>query len=240
MKAPLPFSLKFPAKKDSKASFSSSMLRAVAFPLLLFTAGGLLLLTFLADQTIRNATSKMHSSNLEELPDLEIALLLGCSEYLGNGRRNLYFSHRIEAALELFHSGRNVTFLVSGDNSRKDYNEPEAMKAALVRGGVPEETVFCDYAGFRTLDSVVRARKVFGAEKFLVISQQFHNERAIFLAQKKGIEAYGYNAADVNYRGGLKTRLREKLARVKTLLDITVLGSQPKFPGNPIRLTSNE
>ncbi|MDF1852075.1 MAG: ElyC/SanA/YdcF family protein [Verrucomicrobiales bacterium] len=207
------------------------------FPVALLGAGFLLLVIFLADKTIQNRTESAHSSDLIQVPDLDVAVILGCSEYLSNGRKNLYFSHRIAAALELYDNGRCRTFLVSGDNGRHSYNEPEAMKQALIRGGIPAEQIYCDFAGFRTLDSVVRAKKVFGIDRFIIVSQRFHNERAIYLAQKNGIDAFGYNAQDVHYRGGLKTRLREKLARVKTVLDVTLLDSQPKFLGTriPIR-----
>ncbi|MGB0177627.1 MAG: SanA/YdcF family protein, partial [Owenweeksia sp.] len=98
----------------------------------------------------------------------------------------------------------------------------------------PEERIVLDYAGFRTFDSMVRAREVFGQQAFTVISQPFHNERAIFIARKFGIEAYGYNAPDVIGAGGFRTKVREVGARVKMVLDIYVLNTQPKFLGEKI------
>ncbi|SUH34826.1 SanA protein [Salmonella enterica subsp. enterica] len=112
--------------------------------------------------------------------------------------------------------------LVSGDNGKKEYDEPSAMQQALIAKGVPEAAIFCDYAGFSTLDSVVRARKVFGENRITIISQAFHNQRAIWLAQQYGIDAIGVNAPDLNKRHGTYTRLREKLARVSAVLDAKI------------------
>ena len=122
--------------------------------------------------------------------------------------------------------------LISGDNSTKEYDEPESMKQALIAKGVPGEDIVLDYAGFRTLDSIIRAKKIFGQTKLTIISQRFHNERAIYLALENGIDAIGYNAKEI--RGStsfLKTGyLREGLARVKMFLDIW-FGKSPKFMG---------
>ena len=185
-----------------------SKAKRFVFPALLLSLGIILLVVFLSDQWIQKSAAGSHSANVEEIPQGRVALVLGCSEYLGNGRRNLYFSHRINAALALYQSGRCRKFLVSGDNGVTSYNEPEMMKQALIRGGIPEENISCDYAGFRTLDSIVRAQKVFGLQELIVISQEFHNERAIFLAKQYGIDAFGYNATEVTNYSGLRTRLR--------------------------------
>jgi SanA protein len=108
------------------------------------------------------------------------------------------------------------------------------MKRVLVQMGVPEAQIVCDYAGFRTLDSVVRAREVFGQQRVIFVSQPFHNARAIYLAKAFGIEAWGLNAADVPVALSVKTYLREKLACVKAVLDVNVLGTQPKFLGEKV------
>lgn len=140
----------------------------------------------------------------------------------------------MEAAVRLYQSGKVAALIVSGDNGSKEYDEATAMKDALVRAGIPEKSIYLDYAGFRTLDSVVRAKEVFGQEAFVVVSQRFHNERAIFLARQSGIKAIGYNAADLRGRRGLMTHLREYLARVQAVLDVKVLGTQPKFLGKAV------
>ena len=122
---------------------------------------------------------------------------------------------------------------MSGDNRKKDYNEPEEMKQALVAKGIPVEIIFPDYAGFRTFDSVVRAKEVFGQTEFIVVSQRFHNERAIFIAGKKGIDAVGYNASDVSAYYGFLTKIREYGARCKVFLDM-MFRKKPHFLGDPI------
>jgi SanA protein len=172
----------------------------------------------------------------EKVPVLPVALVLGCSPLI-QGRPNLFFQYRMAAAAELYHAGKVRALIVSGDNGSKDYDEPTAMKAALEKLGVPAAAVHCDYAGFRTLDSVARAWSVFGQKRFLVISQRFHNERAVFIARRHGLEAHGYNAQDVAGGAGMKTHLREYLARVQSVLDVTLLGTKPKFGGPPVKLT---
>lgn len=123
--------------------------------------------------------------------------------------------------------------VISGDNSRKGYNEPEDMKSELMLRGIPEDKIYLDYAGFRTLDSVVRMEKIFGQKSFTIISQKFHNQRAIYIAHAKGLQVVGYNAEDVNAYSGFKTQLREKFARVKLFLDLWT-GKNPKFLGEPV------
>ena len=151
---------------------------------------------------------------LERVPPVYCAILLGTSKYVRGGRRNLYYKYRIEAAIKLYSSGKCRKIIVSGDNGTKYYNEPRAMKEDLIKAGVRKEDVICDYAGFRTLDSIIRFKKIFGRQRGVVVSQKFHNERAIYIGRAYGIELYGYNALDVGVRSGLKTRLREVLSRV--------------------------
>ena len=170
-----------------------------------------------------------------ELPERKAALLLGTSPKLADGRSNTYFHLRIRAAADLYRAGKVRYIIVSGDNRKHGYNEPEAMKAALVAQGIPAEKIVPDYAGIRTLDSVLRARSIFGQESYIVVSQKFHNERAVYLARAHGIDAYGYNAADVDRYSGFKTEVREYLARVKMLLDLAVQKA-PRHQGEPVRL----
>lgn len=165
---------------------------------------------------------------------MKVALLLGTSSHLINGNKNRYFEYRMDAAAELFHQHKVEYILVSGDNRQKNYNEPIAMQKALKSRGVPEENIVLDYAGFRTFDSMIRAKEVFGQSEFVVVSQKFHNERAVYIARHSSIDAYGYNARDVEASAGLKTRLREVLARVKMMLDLYVLNTEPHFLGEKI------
>jgi len=191
------------------------------------------LFTFWCNFKIDTETEDSVTSNLSKLPSEKVGLLLGTSKTLSNGRPNAYFYNRIKAATELYNSGKIKNIIVSGDNSRKNYNEPEDMKLELMKAGIPENKIFEDFAGFRTLDSVVRAKEIFGQNSFIIISQRFHNERAVFLAKQNGIDAFGYNAKDVNKNAGFKTNVREKFARVKVFWDF-MFGVEPKFGGKKI------
>jgi len=120
-------------------------------------------------------------SHVEEIPKNKVGLVLGTSKKLSDGRPNLYYSYRIKATVALFKAKKIEFVLVSGDNATQYYNEPTTIKKDLITEGIPEEKIFLDYAGFRTLDSMVRAKEVFGLKKATVISQKFHNQRAIYL-----------------------------------------------------------
>ncbi|OJX30235.1 MAG: hypothetical protein BGO86_15225 [Chryseobacterium sp. 36-9] len=193
------------------------------------------LFIFWANFKIENETEDKVTSELSELPNEKVGLLLGTSKILANGNPNPYFFNRIEATVQLYKSGKIKNIIVSGDNSRKHYNEPEDMKNELIKSGIPADKIYEDFAGFRTLDSVVRAKEIFGQKSYIIVSQQFHNERAVFLAQKNGIEAFGYNAKDVNQYAGFKTNVREKLARAKVFWDF-LFGVEPKFGGERIEI----
>ncbi|MDF1739848.1 MAG: ElyC/SanA/YdcF family protein [Verrucomicrobiales bacterium] len=197
----------------------------------------LLLTVFVCDRLVTRASEGRHTADLSAINEVTVAIVPGCSEYLRDGRKNLYFIYRINAAAELFEASKCRWIIVSGDNGNKSYNEPERMKAALVSRGIPEEKIVCDFAGFRTLDTIARARTVFQLEEAVIVSQAFHNQRALFLAGHFGLNAVGYDAREVSYAGGLKTRLREKLARVKTVLDVHLLGTGPKFYGDPLPIS---
>ena len=169
-------------------------------------------------------------SEAGDVPKTPVALVFGCAKNF-NGRDNLYFKYRIEAAASLWKAGKVMCFIVSGDNHAHDYNEPKDMKGALVELGVPEEKIVCDYAGLRTLDSVVRAKEIFGVQKVVLISQKFHNERAVYLAESIGLEVVGLNAQSVGGSSAVSNTRREKLARVKMWLDVNILKTDPKFLG---------
>lgn len=183
-----------------------------------------------------SATATHNSYHLGDVPEIKVALVLGTSEYLSNGNRNLYFTYRINAAYALYKANKATYFLVSGDNSEANYNEPKRMRNALIAKGIPETQIVLDYAGFRTLDSVVRAQEIFGQDSLLIVSQKFHNQRALYIAQSKGIYAFGFNARDVDEYAGLKTHLREYLARVKMMLDLYILHAKPKFLGEQVTI----
>ena len=171
----------------------------------------------------------------DNLPAAKVGLVFGTSDSY-RGRENRYFRYRIDAAVKVWNAGKVETLLVSGDNRSKYYNEPEKMKAALMEEGVPKHRIVCDYAGLRTLDSVVRAKEIFSADTILVISQRFQNERAIYLAQANGMEAYGFNAEDVETKAGFRTKFREVGARVKMWLDVNLLDTRPAHLGEKVEM----
>ena len=196
-----------------------------------------LLLWGVADVGIRIASSGRlyDKTTIEQIPDARAAVVLGCVRVLRDGSRNQFYGYRIRAAADLYKAGKVKAVIVSGDNHVKGYDEPSDMKEDLVAAGIPSEKIVCDYAGFRTLDSVVRAKEVFGAERFIVVSQPFHVRRALFLAWGFGCDAYGYAAEDVRGINSAKTLLREQLAKIAALMDV-VIRRRPKFLGRKERL----
>lgn len=191
------------------------------------------LLTIWSNYVVVKATERYISNNIVNIQPNNVGLLLGTSKYLKNGSKNDFFFNRIDAAIALYKYGKVKNIIISGDNSSTVYNEPEDMKVELIKNGIPESLIYLDYAGFRTLDAVVRARDVFGQNSFIVISQKFHNERAIYLARKKGINAFGYNAKDIQAYKGFMTNLRELFARNKMFIDL-FFDVKPKFAGKKI------
>ena len=200
----------------------------------LATAG--LLWVGAASLLVANAARGRTYSDPALTPARHVGLVLGCVRTLSGGWRNPFFDNRIQAAARLFHAGKVEYLVVSGDNHVRGYDEPQDMKDSLIEAGVPAERIYCDYAGFRTLDSIVRVREVFGQTAITVISQEFHNQRAIYIARHEGIDALGFNAGEVDSYNSLRTRIREQFARVKTVLDVCLLGTRPKFLGPRIEI----
>jgi SanA protein len=178
-----------------------------------------------------DAESKIYT-NIEKIPKKKAALVLGTSKYIRNGLKNYFYSYRIQAASELFHANKIKAIIVSGDNSTKDYDEPTLMKEDLIKAGVPEKYITIDYAGFRTLDSIYRAKVIFGLKDYIIVSQKFHLQRALFIAKADNQKAIGFCAKDIPHTtAAKKMKFRELLARSKAFLDIYILNKEPKFYG---------
>ncbi|WP_299161745.1 ElyC/SanA/YdcF family protein [uncultured Tenacibaculum sp.] len=205
------------------------------YSIILFVVLFPLLIILISNYSIESYAKGKTFSNASEIKKNKVGLVLGTAKMLSNGMVNLYFKYRIEATVELFKKGKIDFVLISGDNGNKSYDEPTDFKNELIKYGIPEDKIFLDYAGFRTLDSVVRCKEIFGQDKVTIISQKFHNERAIYLAHNHEIEAIGFNAKDVSGRYGLKVKLREYLARTKVFIDI-LFGVKPKFLGEKIEI----
>jgi len=182
---------------------------------------------------IENRYEEFVYSDLNQVPYNRVGLVLGTSKRLKNGTSNPYFDNRIKAAAELYYAGKIEKIVLSGDNGSRYYNEPMDMKKALLRLGVKDEDIYLDFAGFRTLDSVIRCNKIFGQNTFTVISQEFHNKRALFIARNAGLKTIAYNALDLE---NPQMEMREYLARTKAVLDIFLLEQQPRFLGERITI----
>jgi SanA protein len=170
------------------------------------------------------------------LPNNDVALVLGTSKYNGYGGINPHFQGRMEAAARLYRDGKVRHLLLSGSNQNRYYDEPTDMKKWLMEAGVPETAMTLDYAGMRTLDSVVRAREIFGQRKITVVTDEFHAYRALFLCQRYGIDAVAFAGRDVPFSATVKTRFREYGARCKAVLDVYLLDTQPKYLGETVKI----
>ncbi len=194
----------------------------------------------MANHACRQATAGRIFNSAELTPANEVGLVLGTSKLTKSGKPNLHFNQRIEAAAALYHAGKVRYLLVSGDNHIASYDEPGDMRDALMAEGVPVSAITCDYAGFRTLDSVVRAKEIFGLSHCTIISEEFHCPRAVWIAQQHGLDAIAFAAPDVALKSwSLRANTREQLARGWCAIDLYVLHRVPKFlgPKEPILLS---
>lgn len=183
--------------------------------------------------TITKAGNAYSFNSIDSIPHNHCALVLGTSKYLWNGKRNLYYTNRIKAAVELYNHNKIDFIIVSGDNRNRNYNEPITMYNDLIAAGIPGKKIILDYAGFRTLDSVVRGKEVFGQDKYTIVSQAFHNQRAIYIARKKGIEAIAFNTEDTPGEMSFKVQMREVAARMLVVFDM-ITSKQPHFLGEKV------
>lgn len=218
------------------AAKSKILIRRIALSLCAFL---LLIVAFTvyANVKVENAAESRIYISVDSVPHNKVALLLGTNPLNKLGRPNSYFTTRINTAVELYHAGKVDFIIASGDNHTKKYDEATAMRDSLIAHGVPECRIILDFAGFRTLDSVVRAKEVFGCDSLTIISQADHDARALYLADANGIKAVAI-AAPLRAGRLVRTRLalREWLARDKMMLDLW-FGKQPHFLGEKIEIT---
>ncbi len=191
-----------------------------------------LLSGYLLDRYISYTFDSSIYTEIKDLPQKKAALLLGTAKYIAKGKKNYFYVYRIRAAVALWKAGKVKAIVVSGDNETKYYNETARMQKDLIKAGVPKKYIALDYAGFRTLDSVVRAEAVFDLEDYIIVSQKFHLERALFIAKAKGQKVIGFAAKDIAGTKAAKRMIeREYLARIKAFLDVYILKTEPKFYG---------
>ena len=225
----LMFTLKIPLKTMLLLLWHRIHLGKIIRAIIAFNAV-LILLSVAIDRYISFSVQQNLYENLEDLPYRPYALVLGTSKFVAPGKTNDYYSNRLEAAKSLLEHGKVSYLLLSGDNRTLQYNEPKMMFRDLRKMGVSENLMFRDFAGFRTLDSVIRADKVFNINGFTIVSQKFHCERALFIAEFNDIDAICFVAKQpkINF----STRLREIFARSKAVFDL-LLGIKPYFLGEP-------
>ncbi|NIJ53227.1 SanA protein [Dyadobacter arcticus] len=168
-------------------------------------------------------TRQYNYFSINNLPSNDVALVLGTSRSSEKGKENLFFKYRMEATARLFKEGKIKYIILSGNNDSQYYNEPLDMQRALLNLGIPENVMTLDFAGFRTFDSIIRCKEVFNQDNFTIISQNFHNARALYIAHNEGIQAISFAAQDVPDGYSLRTLVREYLARPKAVLDVHVL-----------------
>ncbi|WP_122033057.1 vancomycin high temperature exclusion protein [Aliivibrio sp. EL58] len=201
--------------------------------------GVIVSVVLLADVTISLSTGSQLYQDIESIPTQDTALVLGTSKYI---RRTLnpYYQYRIDAAIELYKKDKVTHFLLSGDNAHRSYNEPWTMKRDLLKAGIPEENITLDYAGFRTLDSVQRAKQIFEANSLTIVTQKFHCQRALFIANHFSMDTVCLVVPSPSGWANTKIRIREVLARTKAILDLYIFNVQPKFlgPKEPINRDS--
>lgn len=205
-------------------------IKVAAYILIFFTG-----VIFVSDYVVRSSTAGNIYDSVDNIPERRVGLVLGTSKYVADGRRNLFYLFRLQAAKDLYDEGKISYIIVSWDNATPEYNETDTMKRDLIDMWVPEENIYGDYAGFRTLDSIVRAKEIFDQNTYTVISQEFHLQRALFLAQNFDINVVWYTANDVPVSMSPRVWVRERLARVKMMFDIAVW-TKPKFWGESINI----
>ena len=189
---------------------------------LIWSGFGVVIIVLLCNLIVVLSSRNKIYFNVKAMPSNDVGLVLGTSKFVAKGKENLFFKYRMEATARLFKEGK-VKYLILSGNKEQYYDEPNDMKKALTTMGVPENAMLMDTAGYRTFDSVLRCKEVYNQQKVTVISQNFHNARALFLCEHEGIEAVGFAAQDVPDGYSAKTLFREYLARPKAMLDVYIL-----------------
>lgn len=194
------------------------------------------LLVVLCNVWIIATTAGRVYRDINQVPENDICLVLGTAKYVRKGEINQHFQNRIVAAARLYHAGKVRHLIVSGDNAERWHDEPSAMKTSLEALGVPAKAITRDYAGLRTLDSVVRAKRVFGQEKFTIVSDEFHTYRALFISDHHGIKAIAFSSENVPVKDAFRSQVREIIARVRAVLDIYLWNTRPQVEGPPVEI----
>jgi SanA protein len=183
-------------------------------------------------------TGQSYIRQIDELPQAEAMIVLGASVY-SNGKVSDILRDRLDTAYNLYASGKAKRIIVSGDHASDEYDEVNAMKNYLMKKGVPDAHIFMDHAGFNTYDSMYRAKAVFQAKDLIIVTQDYHLKRAIYVARAMGLEALGAASDKQAYRDIRKYEAREVLARVKDYFNVHLIKPKPAQLGEPIPLSTD-
>ena len=176
-------------------------------------------------------------TDIEKIPSKKAALVLGTAKYIAKGKQNYFYTYRIRAAAKLWKAKKVKAIVVSGDDGSHYFDEATAMYKDLIKLGVPAKYITRDFGGFRTFDSIVRAKEIFDLDDYIVVTQKFHLNRALYLAKAKGQKAIGFAAKSLEGTSSLKKmQEREELAMIKAYLDINILNTKPKVLGKKIKV----
>ncbi|MGB3652693.1 MAG: ElyC/SanA/YdcF family protein [Rivularia sp. (in: cyanobacteria)] len=181
---------------------------------------------------VKIVTSSRRYNNPNQIPSQRVAIVLGAGIY--NGQPSPMLADRISAAVELYKLGRVKKLLMSGDNSSEDYDEVTAMQRYAVKLGVPQKDITLDHAGFKTYESCYRAKEIFGVKQAVVVTQNFHLPRAVYLCSQLGVDTYGLGTPDwESYRQETVMRytFREYLSTIKALWQVYITRPKPTFLG---------
>jgi SanA protein len=202
--------------------------------------GGALALLFvvaawLAERRLERFAAPYLAGDPAALPEVAVALVLGAAPIGPEGGPNRYLEYRLDAAAALWRAGKVKFLLASGDRRGAGYDEPTAMRAGLIARGVPAQAIYRDFAGVRTRDSVLRAHSVFGQQRLIIVSQGFHAARAVFLARREGVEAWGLQARDVDRAYSIFTELRRYPSALRAYYDVW-FDTPPRHAGSAIAI----
>ena len=222
-----------PYHRSQPMTWMSAVKRGINFTVVLVFFGVVIVLC--CNWWVLRVTRPRNYYHLQQLPSRDVALVLGTSKAVVGGHENLFFRYRMEAAARLYREGKVKRLILSGNNDSEYYNEPFDMRDALVRLGIPPEVMKLDYAGRRTYDSVVRCREIFGETRITIVSQPFHNARALFVANSLGLDAVAFAAQDVPDGYSLKTLFREYFARPKAMVDLYLIAPTTERENKAIR-----
>jgi vancomycin permeability regulator SanA len=191
------------------------------------------------DAMVRTTTGEyiLSVENAADLQGVDCILVLGCGVH-DDGSPSDMLHDRLRRSMELYENGTSTKLLMSGDHGRKGYDEVDTMKSFAVEAGVSSSNVFMDHAGFSTYESMYRAKEIFGVRKVVIVSQEYHLYRAIYIARQLGIEAYGVSSNYRNYRGQAAMDLRETFARVKDVFNCMLL-TEPTYLGETIPISGD-